>query len=417
MANFFFVKLMMLYGAAFVSSKRVKSRSNEFSSLINAFKNHKNRFKRSFYLILDQKSPIQLKQYPDEFFKAFTNIKTTGVALKHYYKLILLLFLARNDFPDLSKNEIDMIFMEVGVELSIDVWKKLTGHLSNNSDSLLYKMRLGKDTRILFSSNKNLIKIMERLISNSQSSEPPHDHSLVIFSKSAPKDKNNVDYCLDFSNYFKGGMPSEDQWLNIEDEITTTIEKIYENHFNTTLLLKECKPHPSLAFILGHSVNYFEGLKLYIYQNGQYWNYEKIDENIRASSHWNLSTKYKKPVNENEINVMISVSEPIIRYAEKYLQKDVEKTKFTFHFSIKPEPKINSITDQNDAQRKIDAIYTYLTRLKTKIPYIRIHLFIWAPTAFIVLLGMKLSSVALVQLYEFDQKMGNFAPSLSLDRY
>ena len=408
---------MIPYGDAFVSSKRVKIRSNELLSLINAFKNHKNRFKRSFYMILDRKSPIQFKQYPDEFFNAFNNIKTTGVALKHYYKLILLLFLARNDFTDLSKNEIDMIFKEVGVELSIDVWKKLTGHLGNNSDNLIYKMRLGKDTRLLFSSNKDLIKIMERLISNSQSSEPPHDYSFAIFSKSAPKDKNNVDYCLDFSNYFKAGMPSEDQWLNIEDEITTTIETIYETHFNTTLLLKECKPHPSLAFILGHSVNYFEGLKLYIYQNGQYWRFENINENIRASNHWTLSTKYKKPGNEDEINVMISVSDPIIRYVEKYLQKDVEKTKFTIHFSIKPEPQVNSITDKNDAMRKIDAIYTYLTRLKTKIPYIKIHLFIWAQVAFIVLLGMRLSSVALVQLYEFDQKAGNFVPSLLLDRY
>ncbi|MFX1283478.1 MAG: SAVED domain-containing protein [Promethearchaeota archaeon] len=400
-----------------MSSKRVKSRSNEILTLAYTFKTYTKRFKRSFYMILDRKNPIQLKQFPDEFLNAFNNVKTPGVALKHYYKLILLLFLARNDFTDLSKNEIDVIFTEVGVELSIDVWKKLTGHLSNNSDNLIYKMRLGKDTRLLFSSNKDLIKIMERLISNSQSSEPPHDYSLAIFSKTAPKDKNNVDYCLDFSNYFKTGMPSEDQWLSIEDEITTAIENIYETHFDTTLLLKECKPHTSLAFILGHSVNYFESLKLFIYQNGQYWEYEKINENIYASNHWTLSTKYRKPVNEDEINVMISVSDPIIRYVEKYLQKDKEKTKFTIHFSIKPEPQVNSITDQNDALKKIDAIYTYLTRLKAKIPYIKIHLFLWAPVAFIVLLGMRLASVARVQLYEFDQKAGNFVPSILLDRY
>jgi hypothetical protein len=407
----------MYNGAAFMSSKRDKTRSNEFLSLILAFKNHKNQFKRSFYMILDKKVPIQLKQYPEEFFNAFSNIKTVGVALKHYHKLILLLFLARNDFTDLNKIEIDMIFKEVGVKLSVDVWKKLTGHLSNNSNNLIFKIRLGKDTRLLFSSNKDLINIMERLISNSQSSEPPHDYSLAIFSKSAPKDKNNVDYCLDFSNFFKKGIPTEDQWLSIEDEITTTIETIYETHFNTTLLLKECKPHPSLAFILGHSVNYFEGLKLYIYQNGQYWKYEKVNENIRASDHWTLTTKYKKPINDNEINVMISVSEPIIRYVEKYLQKEVEKPKFTIHFSIKPEPQVNSIIDQDDVLRKIDVIYTYLTRLKTKIPYIKIHLFIWAQVAFAILLGMRLSSVALVQLYEFDQKSGNFVPSLLLDRY
>ncbi len=407
----------MYNGAAFVSSKRDTTLSNEFSSLILAFKNHKNQFKRFFYIILDKKVPIQLKQYPEEFFNAFRNIKTAGVALKHYYKLILLLFLARNDFTDLNKIEIDMIFNEVGVKLSVDVWKKLTGHLSNNSNNLIYKIKLGKDTRLLFSSNKDLINIMERLISNSQSSEPPHDYSLAIFSKSAPKDKNNVDYCLDFTNFFKKGIPTEDQWLSIEDEITTTIETIYKTHFNTTLLLKECKHHPSLAFILGHSVNFFEGLKLFIYQNGQYWKYEKVNENIRASDHWALSTKYKKPINDNEINVMISVSEPIIRYAEKYLQKEVEKAKFTIHFSIKPEPQVNSIIDQDDVLRKIDAIYTYLTRLKTKIPYIKIHLFIGAQVAFVVLLGMRLSSVALVQLYEFDQKAGNFVPSLLLDRY
>ncbi|MFX0076527.1 MAG: SAVED domain-containing protein, partial [Candidatus Hermodarchaeota archaeon] len=112
-----------------------------------------------------------------------------------------------------------------------------------------------------------------------------------------------------------------------------------------------------------------------------------------------------------------SVTEPIIRYVEKYLKKDVEKPKFTIHFSIKPEPQENSITDQNDVLRKIDAIYTYLTRLKTKIPYIKIHLFIWAQVAFIVFLGMRLSSVAPVQLYEFDQNTGNFVPSLLLDRY
>jgi len=408
---------MILYGAAFVSSKRGKPRSNELSSLILDFKHHKSRFKRSFYMILNQKSPIQLKQYPDEFFNAFNNIRTPGVALKHYYKLILLLFLARNDLADLNKSEIDFVFQEVGVDLSIDVWKKITGHLDNNSDNLMYKMRLGKDTRLLFSSNKELIKVMERLTTNSQSIEPPHDFSLAIFSKSAPKDKNNVDYCLDFSNYFKAGMPTEDQWLSIEDELTTTIETIYETYFNTTLLLKESKPHSSLAFILGHSVNYFEGSKLYIYQNGQYWKFEKTSENIRPSHHWTLLTKYKKPENVNEINVMISVSEPIIRYVEKYLQNDVEKTKFTVHFSIKPEPQENSLADQYDALRKIDAIYTYLTRLKMKIPYIKIHLFIWAQAAFVVLLGMRLSSVALVQLYEFDQKEGNFVPSLLLDRY
>ncbi|MFX0015089.1 MAG: SAVED domain-containing protein [Promethearchaeota archaeon] len=400
-----------------MSFKRINTRSNELSSLTLAFKAHRSRFKRSFQMILDRKSPIELKQYPDEFLNAFNNIKSPGVALKHYYRLILLLFLAKDDFTDLNKNEIDIIFKEVGVELSIDVWKKLTGHLSNDSDNLLYKIRLGKDTRLLFSSNKDLIKIMTRLLTNSQSIEPPHDYSLAIFSKSAPKDKNNVDYCLDFSNYFKEGLPSEDQWLIIEDELTTTIETIYETHFETTLLLKECKPHPSLSFILGHSANYFEGLKLYMYQNGQYWKYEKINENIRASNHWNISTKYRKPLNDDEINVLISVSDPIIRYAEKYLQKDREDTKFTVHFSIKPEPQVNSITDQDDALRKVDAIYTYLTRLKTKIPYIKVHLFIWAQAAFISLLGMRLSSVALVQLYEFDQKTGNFEPSLLLDRY
>ncbi|MFX0085047.1 MAG: SAVED domain-containing protein [Candidatus Hodarchaeota archaeon] len=400
-----------------MSSKRGKTRSSELSSLINAFKIHKNQFKRSFYMILDKKIPIQLKQYPEEFFDAFSSIKTTGVALKHYHNLILLLFLARNDFTDLSKNEIDIIFKEEGVELSVDVWKKLTSHLSSNSENLIYRVKLGKDTRLLFSSNRGLINLMERLVSNSHSSEAPHDYSLAIFSKLAPKDKNNFDYCLDFSDYFKTGMPTEEQWLNIEDKITTTIETIYETHFETTLLLKECKPHPTLAFILGHSVNFFEGLKLYIYQNSYYWEYKKINENIRVSNHWTLSTKYKKPVNDNEINVLISVSEPIIRYAEKYLQKDIEKTKFTIHFSIKPEPRVNSIIDQDDAMRKIEAIYTYLTRLKTKIPYIKIHLFVWAQTAFIVLLGMRLSSVALIQFYEFDQKDGNFVPSILLDRY
>ncbi|MFW9904178.1 MAG: SAVED domain-containing protein [Candidatus Thorarchaeota archaeon] len=400
-----------------MSSKRGKSRSSELLSLIPAFKHHKSRFERSFFMILNQESPIQLKQYPDEFLNAFIKIKTPGVAIKHYYRLILLLFLARNDFTDLSKSEIDFVFQEVGVALSIDVWKKITGHLDNNSDNLMYKIKLGKDTRLLFSSNKDLIKVMERLTINSQFSEPPHDYSLAIFSKSAPKDRNNVDYCLDFSNYFKAGMPTEDQWLSIEDELTTAIETIYETYFNTTLLLKESKPHSSLAFILGHSVNYFEGLKLYIYQNGQYWKYEKISENIHPSHHWTILTKHKKSENDNEINVMISVSEPIIRYVEKYLQNDVEKPKLTVHFSIKPEPQENSLADQYDALRKIDAIYTYLTRLKIKIPYIKIHLFIMAQTAFVVLLGMRLSSVALIQLYEFDQKVGNFVPNLLLDRY
>ncbi|MFX1515940.1 MAG: hypothetical protein ACFFC6_06495, partial [Promethearchaeota archaeon] len=231
-----------------MSSKRVNARSNELLSLIDTFKNHKSRFKRSFYMILDRKSPIELKQYPENFFKAFDKIKTPGVALKHYYKLILLLFLARNDFTDLSKHEIDIVFKEVRIEFSIDIWKKLTGHLNDNPDNLIYKIRLGKDTRLLFSSNKDLNKVMERLVSNFQLNEPPHDYSLTIFSKSAPKDKNNVDYCLDFSNYFKERLPTEEQWISMEDEITTTIETIYETHFETTLLLKECKPHSSLAF-------------------------------------------------------------------------------------------------------------------------------------------------------------------------
>ncbi|MFX0126101.1 MAG: SAVED domain-containing protein [Candidatus Hodarchaeota archaeon] len=400
-----------------MSSKREKTRLNEFSSLILAFKKHKSQFERFFYMILDRKVPLLLKQYPEEFFNAFSKIKTPGVALKHYHNLILLLFLARKEYSDLDKIDIDTIFKEGGVELSVDVWKKLTAHLSNDSNNLIYKIRLGKDNRFLFSSNKDLINIMERLISNSQFDEPLHDYSIAIFSKSAPKDKSSFDYCLDFSNYFEAGMPNEDQWLRIEDEITATIEAIYETHYDSTLLLKECKSHTSLAFILGHSVNYYESLKLYIHQNGQYWKYEKIGEDIRASNHWVLSTKYKKPIIDNEINVIISVSEPIIRYVEKYLQKDVEKTKFTIHFSIKPEPQINTITDQNDMRRKIDAIYTYLTRLKTKIPYIKVHLFIWARVGFIVFLGMKLSSVALIQLYEFDQKSGNFVPSLLLDRY
>ncbi|MFX0076526.1 MAG: hypothetical protein ACFE96_13875, partial [Candidatus Hermodarchaeota archaeon] len=286
-----------------MSSKRVNVRSNELLSLINAFKNHRSRFKRSFYMILDRKSPVELKQYPEHFFKAFNDIKTPGVALKHYYKLILLLFLARIDFTDLSKFEIDSIFKEVGIKFSVDVWKKLTGHLNDNPDNLIYKMRLGKDTRLLFSSNKDLIKVMERLVSNFQIDEPPHDYSLTIFSKSAPKDKNNVDYCLDFSNYFKERLPTEEQWISMEDEITTTIETIYETHFETTLLLKECKPHTSLAFILGHSVNYFDSLKLYISQNSQFWKYEKKNEDVPAISHWTLSTKYKKPADDKEINV------------------------------------------------------------------------------------------------------------------
>ncbi|MFW9780494.1 MAG: SAVED domain-containing protein [Candidatus Heimdallarchaeota archaeon] len=400
-----------------MSSKTKKKLTKEFSSLILAFQSNKNQFERNFNMILDKKIPLRLKQYPEGFFNAFSEIKTPGVALKHYHNLILLLFLARTDFDELTRDEIEFILKECQVDLSIDVWKKLTSHLNNDSNSLIYKIKLGKDTRLLFSSNKNLISIMERLISKNHSLEPSYDYSLALYSKSAPKDRNNVDYCLDYSGFFKEGLPTRDQWLTIEDEILTTIETIYNSHFNTNLLLRECKPHASLAFILGHSVNYFEGLELYVQQNGQYWKYKDIEENIRASVHWNLSTRYKKPKNESEINILISVSEPIIRYVEKHLQKDLMDTKFTVHFSVRPEPRENSILDQDDALRKIEAIYKYLTRLKSRIPYLKIHLFIWAPVGFIVFLGMKLSSVAIIQLYEFDQTVGNFVPNLLLDRY
>ncbi|MFX0171358.1 MAG: SAVED domain-containing protein [Candidatus Hodarchaeota archaeon] len=401
-----------------MNSKTTIKLSDDLLSLSTNFKSHKNSFKRAFYMILDRKTPIQLKQYPEELFISFKKIKTPGVAINHYIDLILLLFLARTDFTDLSKNEINLICSTAGIELSIDVWKKLTGRLNYDSNDLLYKIKRGKDRRLLFSSNKDLIRIMEKLISNSQAREPHHDYSLAIFSKSSPKDKNNVDYLLDFSKYFKEKVPSEDQWLKMEDKVTTVIETIYENNPNAKLLLKDSKLHSSLAFILGHSVNYFESLDLLIYHKNQYWHDEQIrDVFDKISEHWILATKNKNPINDDEINVIISVNEPIKRYVEKYLKKDNHKNIFSIHFSIKPEPHLNSVDNQNDAHKKINAIYAYLTKLKTKIPYFKIHLFVSAPISFIILLGIRLSSVALIQLYEFYPNIGYYIPNVLLQRY
>ena len=163
----------------------------------------------------------------------------------------------------------------------------------------------------------------------------------------------------------------------------------------------------------------YEDLRILIDQYGKHWFIKKPDESISPKKEWSITvSKTKVDTTEiNEIFLSIGVNEPIKNYAVKYWKKNNLKPKCFAHLSILPEPQFNSINTNIEENQKINTLYYVLTRLKNTIAYIKIHLFIFAPAHFLILLGGYLSSVSKVQLYEFDQETGDFIPTAILNRY
>ncbi|MFX0095174.1 MAG: SAVED domain-containing protein [Candidatus Hodarchaeota archaeon] len=398
-------------------SKREKI-LEQLKPIVDEFNRSKARFFRDFNDILCGNTPQQLKNYPEILKKDFDRLKAKGVASDHYIYLILALFLVKKHGLMLKKADIDLILSEGHRKLTENNWKKITKELTENSDELIFKSKTGREVYLHFTNIPRISELMNNLVGKALSSEPNHDISIGIFSGDIPEDKDSVDRCFDFSKYFLNQKhhPREKEWNFMKNEIKTFIKDKSHSNKQITMLLKESKAHHSLGFILGNLI-YRRNIQLIVYQSEDYWHSQIKRSKVNFNDHWDLLiTPNEASFDTEEIYLTLSVAEPIHRFAEKYWRRKKIKPEYSIHLNVKPAPRIDSIKDDKDANVKIEALYSYLTDLKNKIAYTKIHLFIWCPFAFMVMLGMGLAPVVNVQLYEYKKKEGIFYPSFLVER-
>ncbi|MHA2245156.1 MAG: SAVED domain-containing protein [Candidatus Hodarchaeales archaeon] len=399
-----------------MDKKQVYKVSDELQSIITEYIQFKKIFSRSFRKILEGDIPTQLSIYPRNLLRAYESIKNANVAHQHYIHLILVLFLARKNTIDLDKKEVELILNKDNYCISPDTWKKITSKLSMDEQHLVFKKKTGREIRLFFSTSKDLISLMSELLNTKKYIEPDYDFSLGIFSD---KDffSKELDYYLDFSKFFSDDSPTSKNWISMKDSICKSIKEISEKKQNATVLLKEYKAPSSLALVLGNVVSEYKGLKLLIKRKDDFWRIRKRKFTVNVKDHWIILVKKTKVTDMNEIYISIGVDEPIRSYSMKYWKKENINPLFFVHLVVKPEPHINSVNTNLESNEKIEAIYSFLTKLKNRIAYIKIHLFLSASFAFSIMLGARLSSVSNVQLYEFDQNTGLFIPSLLIVRH
>jgi len=405
-------------------SSRVFS-NKEIEKLRKTFWEHHLTFYKEFIEYLDL--------YPElrDFYKS---LSSRGFSKEYYQSLFFALLLTGDSTSGLRLVDFQKVFNPPDnvssipdrlkfVPRSESILKKISSEIGkvDNSEKehkcLLFSERnTDRNREKIYYLSPKLWDILNEIIENIHILPVTNSHLIGLYTFRSPTEleSRSKDKIFDFSGYFSP-FPSKEGWK----EMLSTLKKYakglkasYQGNEDNIIRFR-CNAHQTLGLMIGYV---FSKYKLGIYQSNKLWTFEEHKLDDCMIDHWeiNQSDPNQKELSINNLILVLNVTRTLNSFVKQYLMENPIKNSFLCVCTVKESPSKSSIKNQKDAYIKILHLANFMNQLWENYPINKVHLFIRAPFAFLVMMGAYFANLVPIQIYEQSRETLNFQSTILL---
>ena len=214
----------------------------------------------------------------------------------------------------------------------------------------------------------------------------------------------------DYENFYHSGeriIPEESVWEELRGTINREIRKIREKQYSYVRIVP--KAHLSILFYLGYRFYSRRIITLLTDFNGKEIELTPLKGFVDPNGHWSVRTNGLK-LNNGKVVVILNVTRPLkakVDTDRSFLElQEIPQIVFNCRCSnSKIIPNSQCISSENQIKQACRALELYFTQLQETHLLNKVHIFVRAPSAMMILLGMHFRLAGLnVVLYEYGKR-------------